>query len=139
MTQEPLPTAHFLSYSAVPTFLDAQALPIGRSTLNPKSPKLSPGEGGSHAPRKLTLVVPAAAEMISTFLKASSHNLKYVGIDALSRIVRINAKYANEHQLAVIDCLEDPDESLKRKTLELLFKMTNPNNVEVRAGLAFAA
>ena len=73
----------------------------------------------------------AAAEMISTFLKASSHNLKYIGIDALSRLVRINAKYANEHQLAVIDCLEDPDETLKRKTLELLFKMTNPNNVEV--------
>ena len=70
--------------------------------------------------------------MITTFLKATSHNLKYVGIDALSRIVRINANYANEHQIAVIDCLEDPDDTLKKKTLELLFKMTNPNNVEVR-------
>lgn len=69
--------------------------------------------------------------MISTFLKSSNHNLKYVGIDALSRIVRINSDYANEHQIAVIDCLEDPDDTLKRKTLELLFKMTNPNNVEV--------
>ena len=73
----------------------------------------------------------AAAVMISTFLKSSNHNLKYVGIDALSRIVRINANYANEHQIAVIDCLEDPDETLKKKTLELLFKMTSPNNVEV--------
>ncbi len=73
----------------------------------------------------------AAAVMISTFLKSSNHNLKYVGIDALSRIVRINSNYANEHQIAVIDCLEDPDETLKRKTLELLFKMTSPNNVEV--------
>lgn len=70
--------------------------------------------------------------MISTFLKSTNHNLKYVGIDALSRIVRINSNYANEHQFAVIECLEDPDETLKRKTLELLFKMTNPNNVEVR-------
>lgn len=69
--------------------------------------------------------------MISTFLKSSNHNLKYIGIDALSRIVRINSNYANEHQLAVIDCLEDPDETLKKKTLELLFKMTSPNNVEV--------
>ena len=69
--------------------------------------------------------------MISTFLKSSNHNLKYVGIDALSRIVRINSNYANEHQIAVIDCLEDPDETLKKKTLELLFKMTSPNNVEV--------
>ena len=45
--------------------------------------------------------------MISTFLKSTNHNLKYVGIDALSRIVRINANYANEHQFAVIECLED--------------------------------
>jgi AP-4 complex subunit epsilon-1 len=48
--------------------------------------------------------------------------------------VRLNPKYAAEHQLAVIDCLEDPDPTLKKKTLELLFKMAKPNNVEVRAG-----
>jgi AP-4 complex subunit epsilon-1 len=29
-----------------------------------------------------------------------------------------------EHQLAVVDCLEDPDDTLKLKTLELLYKMT---------------
>ncbi len=70
--------------------------------------------------------------MVSGFLKSSSHNLRYIGIDSLARIVHINAKYAAEHQLAVIDCLEDPDDTLKKKTLELLFKMTKPSNVEVR-------
>ena len=73
----------------------------------------------------------AAAEMVSGFLKSSSHNLRYIGIDSLARIVHINAKYAAEHQLAVIDCLEDPDDTLKKKTLELLYKMTKPSNVEV--------
>lgn len=36
-----------------------------------------------------------------------------------------------EHQLAVVNCLEDPDDTLKLKTLELLYRMTRSNNVEV--------
>ncbi len=43
----------------------------------------------------------------------------------------VSPKYAQEHQVAVIDCLEDPDETLKLKTLELLVTMTKSNNVQV--------
>ncbi|GMI95696.1 Adaptor Protein Complex 4E [Hibiscus trionum] len=72
-----------------------------------------------------------AADAISRFLKSDSHNLKYMGIDALGRLIKISPEIAEQHQLAVIDCLEDPDDTLKRKTLELLYKMTKSTNVEV--------
>ncbi|BBN08260.1 AP-4 complex subunit epsilon-1 [Marchantia polymorpha subsp. ruderalis] len=72
-----------------------------------------------------------AAEITSRFLKDNNHNLKYMGIDALGRVIKINPEFAEEHQLAVIDCLEDPDDTLKRKTLDLLYKMTRSSNVEV--------
>ncbi|KAI4327904.1 hypothetical protein L6164_020313 [Bauhinia variegata] len=72
-----------------------------------------------------------AADVIARFLKSDSHNLKYMGIDALGRLIKLSPQIAEQHQLAVIDCLEDPDDTLKRKTFELLYKMTKSSNVEV--------
>eukprot|EP00249_Psilotum_nudum_P022263 c28444_g1_i1 orf=707-3676(+) len=78
-----------------------------------------------------TKLLEAAADITSRFLKNENHNLKYMGIDALGRVIKINPEFAEGHQLAVIDCLEDPDDTLKRKTLDLLYKMTKSTNVEV--------
>ena len=33
----------------------------------------------------------------------------------------------------MVDCLRSPDVTLKRKTLQLLYKMAGPANIEVRA------
>jgi AP-4 complex subunit epsilon-1 len=71
------------------------------------------------------------AAAVSRFIASSNHNLKYVGLDSLSCIVNINPKYAAEHQMTVVDCLEDPDESIRGKTLDLLYRMTKSHNVEV--------
>jgi AP-4 complex subunit epsilon-1 len=71
------------------------------------------------------------ASVVSRFVKSPKNNLKYVGLDSLSCVVNINPKYAVEHQMAVVDCLTDPDESLRKKTLDLLYRMTKSHNVEV--------
>jgi AP-4 complex subunit epsilon-1 len=72
-----------------------------------------------------------AAQLVARFLTAENNNLKYTGITGLISIVKINPSYAIRHQLVVVDCLEDTDETLKRKTLILLYKMTNSGNVTV--------
>lgn len=41
--------------------------------------------------------------------QSDSHNLKYMGIDALGRLIKISPEIAEQHQLAVIDCLEVRD------------------------------
>jgi len=51
-------------------------------------------------------------------------------VTGLAAIVESHPQYAAQHQMAVMDCLEDPDETLQRKTLDLLYKLVNPVNVE---------
>ncbi len=72
----------------------------------------------------------SAAEAISRFMQARSHNLRFLGITGLAMVVETHPQYAAAHQIAVLDCLEDTDETLQRKTLDLLYRMTNPVNVE---------
>eukprot|EP00210_Caulerpa_lentillifera_P001535 g1473.t1 len=79
-----------------------------------------------------TQLLEQAATSVFKFLHSdNSHNLKYMGLDALGGIVSISFRQAQDHQTAVMDCLEDPDETLKLKTLELLYRMTKSSNVEI--------
>lgn len=78
----------------------------------------------------LQSLIDAATNTISRFLSSESHNLKYIGITGLASIVKIDPKYTLNYQALVVDCLEDTDDTLKIKTLDLLYKMTNKQNVE---------
>jgi AP-4 complex subunit epsilon-1 len=86
--------------------------------------------------RTITAIYPnatlldTAAEAISRFISSKSANLRYLGITGLAEIVESHPQYAAAHQMAVIECLEDRDETLKRRTLDLLYKMTNSANVQ---------
>lgn len=75
-------------------------------------------------------LVDAATNTIARFLSSESHNLKYIGITGLTYIVKIDPKHTLNYQGLVVDCLEDADDTLKIKTLELLYKMTNKQNIE---------
>lgn len=77
-----------------------------------------------------TTLLDEAAKSISRFLASENNNLKYLGITGLAQVVEQHPRYAAQHQLAVIECLEDVDDTLKRKTLDLLYRMINPVNVE---------
>lgn len=44
--------------------------------------------------------------ILLSWWQSDSHNLKYMGIDALGRLIKTTPDIAEQHQLAVIDCLE---------------------------------
>jgi AP-4 complex subunit epsilon-1 len=75
-------------------------------------------------------LIDLVSSTIARFLQSETHNLKYIGITGLASIVKIDPKYTLSYQGLVVDCLEDTDDTLKIKTLDLLYKMTNKQNVE---------
>lgn len=70
------------------------------------------------------------SKSIAKFFANECNNLKYVGVTTLNAMLKVDLKYAEEHQENVVECLECPDDTLKLKTLDLLYTMTNKDNVE---------
>ena len=54
-----------------------------------------------------------------------------MGLMQLKSLTEIRSEFIGEHQLFVVGCLESRDDTIKRITLELLFKNTNSNNLEI--------
>ena len=76
-------------------------------------------------------LIELASNTISRFLSSDSPNLRCTGINGLAMIIQINPNYVLNHQQIIVDCLEENDETLKKNTFELLYKMTSLKNVEV--------
>jgi AP-4 complex subunit epsilon-1 len=72
-----------------------------------------------------------ASNTISRFLTSESPNLRCAGINGLGLIIQINSDYVLSHQQVIVDCLEENDETLKKNTFDLLYKMTTIDNVEI--------
>lgn len=74
-----------------------------------------------------------ASKAVSKFLSTHSNNsnLTYMGVKALRHLALKDPELIVDHQIFVIRCIESNDDSLKRITLELLYKNTNSNNINV--------
>ncbi|XP_075129552.1 AP-4 complex subunit epsilon-1 [Leptodactylus fuscus] len=72
-----------------------------------------------------------AAKCIGKFVLSPKINLKYLGLKALTYVIQQDPNLALQHQMTIIECLDHPDPIIKRETLELLYRITNEQNVIV--------
>nr|DBA31762.1 TPA: hypothetical protein GDO54_007542 [Pyxicephalus adspersus] len=72
-----------------------------------------------------------AAKCIGKFVLSPKINLKYLGLKALTYVIQQDPNLALQHQMTIIECLDHPDPIIKRETLELLYRITNEQNVTV--------
>ncbi|XP_078386348.1 AP-4 complex subunit epsilon-1 isoform X1 [Cetorhinus maximus] len=72
-----------------------------------------------------------AAKCNGKFILSPKNNLKYLGLKALTYVVQQDLNLVLQHQMTIIECLDHPDPIIKRETLELLYRITNAQNVAV--------
>ncbi|RHZ80658.1 hypothetical protein Glove_134g191 [Diversispora epigaea] len=63
------------------------------------------------------------------FLEDPDQNLKYVGLLALSKILPTHPKLVSEHRDIILKCIDDPDISIRLRSLDLLVGMVNRKNL----------
>ncbi|XP_078097478.1 AP-4 complex subunit epsilon-1 [Mustelus asterias] len=72
-----------------------------------------------------------AAKCNGKFILSPKINLKYLGLKALSYVIQQDLNLVLQHQMTIIECLDHSDPIIKRETLELLYRITNAQNVAV--------
>ncbi|RDW93309.1 AP-1 complex subunit gamma [Aspergillus mulundensis] len=77
--------------------------------------------------------------ILGKFLTNKDNNIRYVALNTLNKVVAIEPNAVQRHRNTILECLRDPDISIRRRALDLSFMLINESNVRVlvRELLAF--
>ncbi len=77
--------------------------------------------------------------ILGKFLANKDNNIRYVALNTLSKVVAVEPSAVQRHRNTILDCLRDPDISIRRRAMDLSFTLVNEQNVRVliRELLAF--
>ncbi|KAL5336505.1 adaptin N terminal region-domain-containing protein [Aspergillus crustosus] len=77
--------------------------------------------------------------ILGKFLTNKDNNIRYVALNTLNKVVAIEPNAVQRHRNTILECLRDPDISIRRRALDLSFLLINESNVRVlvRELLAF--
>ena len=71
-----------------------------------------------------------ATNIMGRFLISRDNNLRYVALNSLLRLVKIDPLAVQRHKATIMDCLKDPDLVIKKRALELTSVLINENNLQ---------
>ncbi|RLO02214.1 hypothetical protein DYB28_015048, partial [Aphanomyces astaci] len=84
----------------------------------------------SHGKRADPKLHEQAIQLLARFISVSEPNIRYIGLDSMNRLVRLEGatEAIRQHKATVIFSLKDADNSVRRRALDLLFAMCDPSN-----------
>ncbi|XP_078393925.1 AP-1 complex subunit gamma-1-like [Cetorhinus maximus] len=70
-----------------------------------------------------------AVNILGRFLLNNDKNIRYVALTSLLKMVQSDHIAVQRHRSTIVDCLKDPDATMKRRALELSLALVNATNV----------
>ncbi|KAI9891113.1 MAG: clathrin associated protein complex large subunit [Vezdaea aestivalis] len=77
--------------------------------------------------------------ILGKFLTNKDNNIRYVALNTLIKVVAVEPNAVQRHRSTILECLRDPDISIRRRALDLSFTLINETNQRllIRELLAF--
>lgn len=71
-----------------------------------------------------------AVNILGRFLSSRDNNIRYVALNMLMKAISLDSQAVQRHRATILECVKDPDASIRKRALELVYLLINESNVK---------